>query len=146
MEDLSSGTKKEAEQLEVGRGALYALPSIMRSVFGTRVFSALVLRRFNSSTRGHLPPHGRGRRKYCAVNVLTCPCCSAAPPLLDCSPWTDSCCCIHSSVSLQKRRETADEDSLLYSRLTDRRNFSWETTWAPPLFPPHPQVFPPSKM
>lgn len=60
-------------------------------------------------------PHGeRGRKKYCAVNGLTCPCCSAAPPLLDCSPWTDSCCCIHSSVSLQKRRETEDEDSLLY--------------------------------
>lgn len=39
--------------------------------------------------------------------LLTCPCCSAVPPLLDCSPWTDSCCCIHSSVSLQAQQEEA---------------------------------------
>lgn len=35
-------------------------------------------------------------------NRLTCPCCSAARPLSDYSPWTDSCCCTHSSVSLRK--------------------------------------------
>lgn len=34
-------------------------------------------------------------------NRLTCPCCSAARPLSDYSPWTDSCCCTHSSVSLK---------------------------------------------
>lgn len=112
------------------------------SVFGTRVFLGSYRDGSIHSPGGQPRRTARGRRKkYCAVNGLTCPCCSAAPPLLDCSPWTDSCCCIHSSVSLQKRRETEDEDSLLYSRLTDRRNFSWETTWAP-----RRQVFPPSKM
>lgn len=35
---------------------------------------------------------------------LTCPCCSVARLLLDYSPWTDSCCCTHSSVSLWKER------------------------------------------
>lgn len=70
--------------------------------------------------------------------ALTCPCCSAVPPLLDCSPWTDSCCCIHSSVSLQAARRSGTMKIVCYiSRLTDRRNFSWET--APR------QVFPPPR-
>lgn len=106
--------KKEAEQLEVGRAAPVCcyLRSCVR--FSEHEFSRL------SYYGGSIHPPGdtsrrtsRGRKKYCAVNVLTCPCCSAAPPLLDCSPWTDSCCCIHSSVSLQKRRETADEEQFV---------------------------------
>lgn len=135
-EDLSSGRKKENGAVEVGRAAaLSTLVSIMRR------FSEHEFPRLRTTAVQFIHPrtprrNGGGRKKYCAINGLTCPCCSAAPPLLDCSPWTDSCCCIHSSVSLQKRRETENEDSLLYSRLTDRRNFSWETTWAPR------QVFP----
>lgn len=49
----------------------------------------------------------RARSVYIQRRLLTCPCCSAVPPLLDCSPWTDSCCCIHSSVSLQAQQEEA---------------------------------------
>lgn len=48
------------------------------------------------------PPRGGVERSRHSARPLTCPCCSAVPPLLDCSPWTDSCCCIHSSVSLQE--------------------------------------------
>lgn len=136
-------TKKEAEkQKSARRGSLSAFTAPITRRFSEHEFFSARTATVQFIHLGGQPRRtARGRKKYCAVNGLTCPCCSAAPPLLDCSPWTDSCCCIHSSVSLQKRRETEDEDSLLYSRLTDRRNFSWETTWAP-----RRQVFPPSKM
>lgn len=117
MRALSSGARRKKRRSRSRRGAALCLRLQPRSRVGFRntSFSRLAPRRFNSFTRRTASPHGtRGRKKYCAVNGLTCPCCSAAPPLLDCSPWTDSCCCIHSSVSLQKRRETEDEDSLLY--------------------------------
>lgn len=105
----------EAEVGAARRGSLSAFTApITRSVFGTRVFLGSYHDGSIHSPGGQPRRTARGRKKYCAVNGLTCPCCSAAPPLLDCSPWTDSCCCIHSSVSLQKRRETEDEDSLLY--------------------------------
>lgn len=134
--------KKRSSQKSTARGSVPAFLYLRSCVFGfrnTSFLGALSLSPLSPSLvlyyGGPIHPPGdtsaarsRGRKKYCAVNGLTCPCCSAAPPLLDCSPWTDSCCCIHSSVSLQKRRETEDEDSLLHSRLTDRRNFSWETT------------------
>lgn len=102
-EDRLECTKKEVENQKSARAALFMCYRFDHaSVFGTRVFSASY---YDGSihSRGHLLPHGRRKKKYCAVNGLTCPCCSAAPLLLDCSPWTDSCCCIHSSVSLQKR-------------------------------------------
>lgn len=108
----------------------------MRSVSETRVFSihsfihATDTRRMEEEI---LTAHGKRAACACARAALTCPCCSAVPPLLDCSPWTDSCCCIHSSVSLQERKTERYEDSLLRPRrLTDRRNFSWETAGRPP--------------
>lgn len=140
-------TKKEAEkQKSARRGAARLSVCVYSpdhaSVFGTRVFLGSYHDGSIHSPGGQPRRTARGRKKYCAVNGLTCPCCSAAPPLLDCSPWTDSCCCIHSSVSLQKRRETEDEDSLLYFASDRSAKFLvGNNVGAPPR-----QVFPPSKM
>lgn len=92
----------------------YPLHSIsLVSVTETRVSSPPLVDEFihaaTTTTRDGLEREDEEKKRVFRGKActLTSPCCSAAPPLLDCSPWTDSCCCIHSSVSLQRRRNGA---------------------------------------
>lgn len=106
------GPKKEAEKRPpVGHRLARSISSIIRvgfrntSSFDRRTsrfpFTTRIRPRARRSNRRKSIAAAR-RRSALAARPLTCPCCSAVPPLLDCSPWTDSCCCIHSSVSLQE--------------------------------------------
>lgn len=104
-----AGPKKETERQSV---TVRSISSIIRVGFRNTSFfdrrcTSFPLPLLPIPFTARLRPRARRRNRKSVKRArtrrtLTCPCCSAVPPLLDCSPWTDSCCCIHSSVSLQE--------------------------------------------